>query len=256
MKLNMKVIDVNLHLGYWPFQKFEQDTAAKMVKHLKNENIGSGIISSTTAVFYPNPEFGNTEAYQQVKKYKHLHFVPIVNLRVNNWHEIIGRYSSVLCGIKVIPNYHWYSLATDPRVDELCRKLIELKIPLLVHIRYEDRRSHHPLAKIPDTPWKDISEVANKYPSLNIVALSAYVPEARELVKTTSNVYFDISSTENGDTLYNFVKTGVPAERILFGSHAPFYYIRSAYNKVLYSQITGEQKELVAYKNAEKVFNL
>ncbi|MFA6104605.1 MAG: amidohydrolase family protein [Victivallaceae bacterium] len=246
------MIDINTALGNWPFLRFSQTTPAKLSKHLKQEGISQALVSSIDAIFYPDPDVYNQLLAVSLKSFPELLPVFIVNPILSNWERIVD--SSKVKAVKIYPGYHNYSLLSNP-VYSLADKLIENGMSLMIQMRVEDERSHHPLCQIPAVPVADIVKLAGKYPSLPVVCLCPYFAELVPLTSNTENVYVDISFVETMNTMTRVLRD-VPAEKILFGSHTPFLYTRAATMKTEYAEIDKKTLTLITETNAKKVFKL
>ena len=153
--------------------------------------------------------------------------------------------------VKLIPNYHAYSLLDD-RVLSFCTLAAERGIPVLVQMRVEDERSHYELLKVPGVSVDDIAALAGRIPPLAIVALCPYLGEAVRLA-AVSNVFVDISFVETLDTLCSLCAV-IPVSKILFGSHVPWLYPRAAMAKLRLSSIGEEERIAIGSGNALRVF--
>jgi uncharacterized protein len=69
--------------------------------------------------------------------------------------------------------------------------------------------------------------------------------------KNKDNIYFD-TALGSQDTILKFVKTIGP-ERIMFGSDVPFGSMRSELSKLLTLPISYKEKELLLYKNFQRL---
>ena len=131
------IIDVNVNFGFW----------------LK-KTISFALISSLEAVFYLDPDIGNQDLLMKLKKYKNLLPVAVANPKINNWKEILG--NNDYKTIKIIPNYHYYSLL-DKKALDLIDEVNNKKITLIIQMRFEDERSHYPLLKVKGVSVQEIS---------------------------------------------------------------------------------------------------
>ena len=134
-------------------------------------------------------------------------------------------------------------------------KLIKNKMSLMIQMRVEDERLHHPLCQIPPVPVADIVKFAEKYPSLPVICLCPYFAELVPLTSNTENVYVDISFVETMNIITRVLRD-VPAEKILFGSHTPFLYTRAATMKTEYAEIDKKTLKMITETNAKKIFKL
>lgn len=244
-------IDVNVNYGFWPFQKFYENSLKKLSNHLNKEEISLGLVSPLEAVFSPDPDVCNRELAGKLKKYKNLLPVAVVNPEIKNWKEILERENYK--AIKIFPGYHSFSLA-DPETIDLIGEINKRKIPLMVQMRMEDERSQYPLLKLKGVEISEIKNLSLKFPQVPVIVLNPYFNEAVELAKNP-NVYVDISFVENFDTLAALLEK-IPAENVLFGSHTPFLYTRAAIMKLKCSNISKKDYDRIAYKNASEIFDI
>ncbi len=245
------IIDCNVGFGHWPFARFAEDTPAKLDRLLEKDGIGAALVSSAEAVLYEEPEECNEELSKRLARHPRLVCVPVANPRLRGAESIVARPG--LKAVKLIPNYHGYSLRDD-RAVAVCEKAAARGIPVLVQMRIEDERSHYELLKVPGVPVDDVIALAERVPTLAVVALCPYYGEAVKLAKVT-NVYTDISFVETLDTLGQLC-AGVPAGKVLFGSHAPWLYPRAAVAKLELSTIDDADRELIGWRTASRLFKI
>lgn len=252
----MDVIDVNVSFGNWPFQKFLQDRAAKLSRHLKSEGISLALVSSIESVFYSDPDVYNRLLLEKLKPDPSLSPVMVFNPFLSGWKQRLAEYtdSREIKAVKILPNYHNYSLSS-PSVEELVGELIRRKMLLIIQMRMEDERNQYPLLKVAGVEFEQVIKLANRFPQASILCLCPYYQEAIALVKETDNVYVDISFTEQLDTVVSLLKE-IPASRVLFGSHTPFLYTRSAVMKIKSADISKKNLKAIMFNNASHLLKL
>ena len=222
------LIDANCWLGSWPFQVFTHNSAAALAEHLASEEITTALVSPTEAILHPDPNIFNDLLINTVEDYPLLKPVPVVNPTLANWKTSMAIYASTdnVHSIRILPNYHNYSL-NAPCVRELMMILAELAMPLMIQIRMEDERSQYPLMQVAGVSCDEIIELAERFPDVSIICLGAYFNEAIGLLLNSWNVYVDISFIDKINTLNSLLER-TTHDRIVFGSHTPFFYTRSA----------------------------
>jgi len=250
------LIDINVSFGNWPFQKFLFDTPGKLERHLKKEGISMAFVSPIESVFYPDPDVYNKILFKKLKIFHSLIPIPVINPFLSNWKELLKEYVAYkkIKTIKILPNYHNYSLSSES-VNEMMEKLKERKIPLIIQIRLEDERNQYPLLKIKGVEIEEIIKLANHFPQVPVICLCPYFSEAILLVKETENIYVDISFVECLDTIVTLLKE-IPARRVLFGSHTPFLYTRSAVMKIKSADISEKDIQAITFKNVRDLLKL
>src|SRR5262249_48398595 len=127
----------------------------------------------------------------------------------------------------------------------------------------EDERCHHPALVIGAVDVGPLLEVLKKVPQAKVQLLNAggrlLGNHVTPLVRETQ-VMFDIAAIEgNGgiDQLMkgtNYSYTGaIPIERLVFGSHAPFFPCESALLKLFESPLDLGQLEKLMHANAKRL---
>jgi len=249
------ILDTNVWSGHWHKKKFDTDTPKKIHRHIQDSGISMAMVSSTDAVFCSDPEIWNKELMRRLKKYPLFIPVPVFKPTLANWEKVINQYSSLPVRVlRLLPNYHGYSLISkelEP-VFQLCS---ERNFVIFIQMRIEDEREHHPMAKVPPVKVDEVIKISKRFPDISFVSLSSYFSEAVNICSKTENVYVDISFVERMDTVKSLLEK-VPASRVLFGSHTPFFYTKAALMRVEYAEIRQERKELILFKNACKLLNV
>ena len=247
------IIDTNVSLGRWPFQRFGQDTPAKLFRHLNSEGISWALISSIDAVLYPDPDLYNKILFKQLKPYHRLLPVPVLNPSLTGWQERLNDYigSRKVKAVKIFPNYHHFSLSAQ-FVEDLMTELTRGKVPLFIQMRLEDARNRYLLMKIPVVETKSVIGLSKRFPKVPIVCLCPYLHEAVSLVNEAPNIYVDIAFTETLNTISSLLGR-IPVQRILFGSHTPFCYTRSAIMKVKSAKISPREEALITFGNLQNL---
>ncbi len=243
------LIDANCWLGNWPFQTFAHNSAAGLSQHLANEEINTALVSATETILHPDPDMFNDLLINQVEDYPLLKPVPVVNPTLANWKTSMAIYASTdnVHTIRILPNYHNYSL-TLPAVRELMMILAELSMPLMIQMRMEDERSQYPLMQVAGVSCDEVIELAERFPDVSIICLGAYFNEAIGLLLNSWNVYVDISFIDRMNTLTSLLER-TTHDRIVFGSHTPFLYTRSAVLKADTDAILPDAARAITSEN-------
>jgi hypothetical protein len=250
------LIDTNVCLGNWPFQRFDVRTPRRLAAHLKKHGIGEAWVSSIDSVLHPDPDVHDELLWTRLRPLRGLRFVKTVNPTLAGWQERFDpwiRRRRVRI-VKIFPNYHQYSL-NDGCAKELAGRLSCGGVALLVQMRLEDERGHYPLMKVPGVPCRQVVNLAGRFPGLPVAALCAYRTELPELAAGTRNLHVDLSFVESLDTVKTALQS-MPARRLLFGSHTPFLYTRSAVMKLEQAGIGKYERQLIGTGNARSCLTL
>jgi predicted TIM-barrel fold metal-dependent hydrolase len=247
------ITDVNASLGHWPFQRFDVRTPHQLAAHLRKHGIGSAWVSAMDSVLHPDPEVHDVLLWNKLRPFRTLRFVKTVNPTLADWRESLDPWIKRrrVRIVKIFPNYHQYSL-NDRCARELADRLSNGGIPLLVQMRLEDERGHYPLMKVPGVACPEVVDLAARFPALPVVALCAYRAELPALAAGPRNLCIDLSFVESLDTVKTAL-TIIPARRLLFGSHTPFLYTRSAVMKLEYASLPKKHRHMIACANALRI---
>lgn len=245
------MIDVNVHYGNWPFQDLGFKSIDMLQKHLSENGITKALIYSADAIFAEDHSIPDAKLAAELKNNGSFIHVPAVNPLYKNWMKIVS--SSKSDAVIVYPNFHKYELLSAENC-EMAEYLSGHNITQIISLRIEDERAQHPSCLIPRIKIENLIEFAKKFPELRILCLNAYYGEIEALLKSTLNISVDIAFAEKFNTLEKL--TGVmPADRILFGSHTPFFYTAANICKLKYADISSAVYELISEKNASNLFS-
>lgn len=156
---------------------------------------------------------------------------------------------SCLQGIKLHPDTQRFNM-DDRRLFEIF-DYIQGKIPLLVHCGDKRFDYSHP---------RRLKNIINNFPRLQIIAAHlggwSIFEEAFEILKNTE-CFLDISSTMmflSPEQVTRFIH-GYGAERILFGTDFPLWSPNDEVCRFRKLNLTAEEFERIAYKNALDILN-
>lgn len=225
------IIDTSVFCGYWPFRSLPYRTPEALKTHLLSHGVRQAWVASAEAILYPDPMQGNEPLFEAIAGDSFFTPVAIIDVTLATWRADVQ-----ICleqwdcrALKLAPNYHQYELG-DARVAELISLAGEAGLPVCVQMRMMDERSHHPLMKVPGVPIADIVALARHHPEARFLVCGAYQAELKMLGKT-ANIWAEISFVEAGQALASAV-AALGAERLVFGSHSPFFYFEAVAAKL------------------------
>ena len=224
------LIDMNAHLGHWPFRRLRHNTAPELVALMDEKGIDLACVSSADAIFYKNSQAGNEELAEQIEPHRD-RLIPfaVINPTYADW-----EYDLRVCaeqfgarGLRLYPNYHNYTLG-DRCCHDLVRAATELGLIVSMPIRQIDQRQRHWLIEIPDL---NLDDIAKYY--IGISRLTAVM--AAEIRRLMDNL---------------------GAERLVFGTGMPFKYADPPMVKLEVLDATEEDKDLIRSGNARRLLGL
>lgn len=257
------IIDINSYIGHWPFRQLKNNTAAGLVKLMKESGIDMAAVSSVNAIFYKDTQQGNEELAEEINGHGGK-FIPfaIINPAYTGWKkdflycvEKLG-----MKGLELYPYYHQYSLA-DKNTVELLNIAADMKIPVHLPCAIENLRQRHWMDTTRNLSVGELEKVLPICPGTDfIITNGSAVSMARQLQnaaeKRPGKIYYDFARldvfTSGLETLVNIVG----ADRIVFGSVMPFQYIDTQLVKLHYSKLSETDKNKIAYGNISLLFGL
>jgi predicted TIM-barrel fold metal-dependent hydrolase len=245
----MKLIDTSVFCGYWPFRNLSPRDPEGLRRHLSSRGVDSAWVAATEAILYPDPMEANEPLFNAVAGDEFFVPLAIINVTLPQFMDdakaCLERWKCR--GFKLLPNYHQYSLS-DSRVSELVKLSADANVPLCVQMRIMDERAHHQLMLTPGVPADDIAALAQKFPNQRFLACGPYNNELKAL--KSANLWVEFSSVESGDALGSALKHITP-DRLVFGSHSPFYYFEAEAAKLnVGNDLPAEKLEMICARNA------
>ncbi|HTL53922.1 MAG TPA: amidohydrolase family protein [Planctomycetota bacterium] len=252
-----KLVDVNAWFGPYPSGRHFPGTVARLEKALIEAGVTTAHVAPTEAIFGHEPAedclrlAGQLEGSTRLKTALCLRANQPVDVR--RLPELVQKTGARI--LHLLPAYHGYAVDA-PCVVELVKFARELGLLCAVHVRLEDRRCTDPRLLTEDVPLDALVRLAKAVEPLPLLALNAFGPDSRQLLKDSSNILCDLSMIESGNTLPDQCKE-LPAEqvypRLVFGSHASFLYPWSVAAKLTSPLLDAAQREALAAGNFERV---
>ncbi len=158
-------------------------------------------------------------------------------------------------GIKIHP-YCDQVPPEDPRYEPVFAFAEERGVPVLSHTWQSSRYLDALLAYCVPSRF---AEVARRHPGMNLILGHSGgewdgILEAVEVAKENPNVFLDTASSRLYPGLVEMLVREVGAERVLYGSDAPFLSPVPQVGKVVFASIGEEEKRLVLGGNAARLF--
>lgn len=270
VKPNGPIFDVNCGCGAWPFRPTLPADASSLEELLRAEGVTRACAYPLEAYLWPDPQEANELRLPQLARSSF--FVPsaVLNPTLPAWRKgyLRCREEWGVSVVRLMPNYHLYEL-TQAGVDALTEQAASDGVVLGVHVRAEDKRMQNPIAKVPPVPIDDVVALARRHPGVQVVAFGfgrlwdrcelvppdmvnqlQLRPEPERRPELPENLWIELSFFEHESSFANALKL-FPAERLLFGSHAPLFYPRANVAKIQYSEAPAKAKTAALRTNAE-----
>jgi predicted TIM-barrel fold metal-dependent hydrolase len=261
-----EIIDSNVHLFEWPFRKLKYDRTETLIAKLRRHRITQAWAGSSEAVLHKQLDVANRRLAEECRTSGAGVLLPIgtVNPAWPDWEEDLRRCHEQhgMHGLRVYPTYHGYTL-DHPEFTRLLGEAAKRGMLVQVVLRLEDERVHHPAIDVPPANAAPLLDALKKVPSARVQLINSAGPllgnHVSALVRDT-RVAFDIAATEGNGGVGRLIagtnpsyRGAIPADRLLFGSHAPFFPCESALMKLFESPLALEQLEQLMCANARRL---
>jgi len=240
------LLDVNASWGQWPLRDFPYPDLDAFESTLKQAGIRAAWLSSIKAVYAPMTEAADASLQEELSDRKFFSFIKTVNPLLANWRaecEASLKQPGAPVALRLVPNFHNYEL--ELAADEVAAFALDNKLLILIQVRMNDERNQPVFMQIKATPVASITAFSKKFPTLKVIALCASSGELTALSEGSDQLAVETSFLDGHDPLEVAIgKMG--AQRVLFGSHAPFIYPESASLKFTHSGASEKDKIIEA----------
>jgi predicted TIM-barrel fold metal-dependent hydrolase len=261
-----EIIDTNVHLFQWPFRWLKYGSTEALIAKLRKHRITVAWAGSFEAVLQKQLDLVNRRLADECKLHGDGMLIPVgsVNPAWPDWaadlkqcHEQHG-----MPGVRLYPMVHGYAL-DEPEFSRLLVEATKRKMLVQIVLRLEDERVHHPALTVEAVDVSPLIDLLKDLPEAKVQLINSAGPllgkNVAALVKET-NVTFDIAATEGNGGIGRLIEGtnysyhgAIPVERLLFGSHAPFFPCESALLKLFESPLDLEQLHLLMHDNARRL---
>lgn len=254
------MIDVNVHLSRWPFRRLPLDETAKLVQRLKSLGVTRAWAGSYDAILHREHSSVNARLAEECAAQGGGLLEPVGSLQLGlpGWEEDLRRCHELhrMRIVRLTPNYHGYTLDA-PAVGELLEQAARRKIVVQIVAKLEDERTQHPLVSVPPANLNPLKDWLAKLPEARVVLLNALGLVRGEALSTwaaAGNVWFETAMLEGVAGISGALKH-LPADRLLVGSHAPFFAPEAATLKLKESDLGDALRRQIAEANAVTVLD-
>ena len=113
----------------------------------------------------------------------------------------------------------------------------------------------HPLWSVAPVDLTPLPELLTSFPRIEIVLLnSLQTVNGQMLLRLAAlkQIHFDLGTLEGVGGIGNLM-TQISSSKIMFGSHAPFFYFESALLKLKESILLDSQRSAIVRENAQRL---
>ena len=263
------IIDTNVHLFDWPFRKLKYGRTKALVAKLRKHRIVQAWAGSYEGLLHKNLDGVNARLAEECQANGEKMLLPFgaVNPALPDWEEDLRRCQEKykMPGVRLYPSYHNYTLQ-NPEVARLLKLAGQRGLVVQLAVRMEDPRVHLPVTRTPIVDLDPLPDLLAALPGLKLQLLNTFTgtqerraASARQLIEKTQ-VTFDISHLEGHAGVGKLIagdrdagRPPVPLQRVVFGTHAPYFPCESAVFKLFESPLGRPELEKVMRGNSERI---
>jgi uncharacterized protein len=255
------MIDANVNLFRWPYRRVVGDDPETLAKRLRARGVTRAWAGSYEALLCHDMAGVNLRLAEACSRVGAEFFLPFgcVNPNLPNWQEDLRRCHEVhhMAGIRLFPNYHGYTFA-EPESLSLISGASDRNLLVQVALSMEDPRTQQTVIRPADP--SPLADFLVRNPRVRIMFLNygAWTDddagEAIGKIRRAENAYFDIAMNEGVGGLARLI-AATSSSRVVFGSHAPFFYFESALLKVREAALPAGQERALLSGNAQSSFH-
>ncbi|MBI4602307.1 MAG: amidohydrolase family protein [Planctomycetes bacterium] len=256
--MSAPIVDVNVNLSRWPLRRLRGDETAELAAMLRAAGVAEAWAGSFDGLLHKDIAGVNARLAAECRERGGGLLVPFgsVNPALPDWEEDLRRCAEEhrMAGIRLHPAYHGYKLE-DPAFLKLLTLAAERRLVVELALAMEDERMMHPLLRVPAVDAAPLAAAVKETPGLRLVLLNALKGlrgEALARIVEAGEVYVEISMLEGAGCVGSLLKE-VPASRVLFGSHAPLFYIESALLKLKESPLGEAELRAIREEHARRL---
>jgi hypothetical protein len=252
------LIDVNVNLSRWPTRRLRFDETPSLVARLRRHGVVQAWVGSFDGLLHKDLAAVNARLAEDCRKHGGGRLLPFgsINPKLPDWKEELRRCLEVhrMAGVRLHPNYHGYRL-DDPVFARLLRLAAAHQLIVQLALVMEDERMMHPLLRVEPVDTAPLAALVEEIPGARLVLLNALrTLRGEPLLKLLSagEVSVEIAMLEGVGGVGNLLQQ-VPADRVLFGSHAPLFYFESSVLKLRESPLSEDQLSAIRSGNARRL---
>ncbi|MCC5907814.1 MAG: hypothetical protein JJU13_16490 [Balneolaceae bacterium] len=261
------LIDTNIHLFPYPFRELKYGDTGRLLAKLKKHNVTEAWAGSFYSLFHKNIDHINASLAEECRTKGEGMLIPFgtVNPVFPDWEEDLRRCHErhEMPGIRLYPGYHGYTLDNDHFVS-LLQEASARKLLIQIAIDIQDERMQHPRVDVEAVDVTPLAEVLKDLPGARVQLINPFRHVRGERLKTMieeTDVRFEISNLDNTAAIELILKgehpyvssVPLPAERLLFGSHMPYFPLENGVFKFMESDLSQDEAEAIMYRNASEL---
>jgi predicted TIM-barrel fold metal-dependent hydrolase len=263
------IIDTNVCLFEWPYRRLKYgDNTPALVAKLQQHGIKEAWAGSYEALFHKNINAVNARLAEECQTHGKGFLRPFgtVNPSWPDWEEDLRRCHEVyrMPGVRIFPLYQHIRLDT-PEFAQFIAAAGRRGMIVQIVGDMDDNRIHHPSLTVINLDVDGLIAALTASPGTRVELVHAtnqFNGAKRTRVVQETQAFFDISRFEGDGILAQVLGVDqplgalregrVPVERLLFGSHAPYFPVEASVMRLFESPLSLDQMVAIMEGNARR----
>jgi predicted TIM-barrel fold metal-dependent hydrolase len=242
------ILDSNVSLFRWPFRRLPLDDTEKLVAKQRSLGITGAIAGSFEGIFHRDLAAANARLLEECARFPGLVPAVSVNPALPGWERELAEASGV---VRLHPGYHGYGL-DDPRFAELLAAAAERGLLVQLAVALEDVRTQPELVRVAEVDLSPLPGLMARVRQAAVQLLNAKPrPALLQALAATPGLLLDTALADGTDAVARLVEA-FGADRVLFGTHAPFLIPEAALVRVHESTLEAPHLRAVLGANARR----
>jgi len=260
------IIDTNVNLFDWPFRALKYRNTKALVAKLKKHQVIEAWAGSFEALLSKDMSGVNARLAEECQTHGPGFLIPFgsVNLAWPDWEDDVRRCHEdhKMPGLRIYPGYQPFDLG-HPAMESLVNMTTKRGLILQVVFGMEDPRVHHPIINVGPVTFAPLLKTVQSMPNAKVELLhfsGSTQGEDLSRFMALRNTFLDVSRLEGNGAVGRMVgsvqglpSARVPVDRIVFGSHAPYFPMETAVLKLIESPLDAEQIRAIMQGNARRL---
>ena len=253
------LIDVHADVGAWAFRRLWVEEPDGLLELMAEQGIAAAVVGPVEGITYRNPQAANERLFERLDaagRPANLLPAAVINPAFPGWErDLEDAAAAGAATIKLYPNYHDYS-PRDAAARELVAAATEKGLPVICCVRVEDERQQHWLMLVPPVRAADVAELAAAVDGAHVILACGNQGEIEAFLGAAppERTWAEISYLKSPMFSLEHIVGKFGAERILFGTHAPFLDPGATRIKFERAELTDADREAIAWKNAAAIW--
>lgn len=251
----MKIIDVDLYIGRWQHNSAVQSSLGRLQEEMRRHGIEYSLTTPLESILAEDNLEVNYHFFKETEGCaSQIRPVLALNPQQPGLEKAIERYIDQAVGIKLFHRFQRYSLS-DSLLEIIYQTAQSTQQPIVIPLHlFEERTAVRSFDFLGEVKLEELLQTADAWPAVNFVFSAPLPYEAIELLAAGRKNIFVTTSFLEGEGLLEEIIGKYGAQKILYGSNYPFFYMEAGLRKLCPRRFSRHAIERIFFNNANNIF--